>query len=308
MFTRREILKQAAGIAGVASFPRLAAEALASAPLPRTPIDFKVPAGACDCHTHIFDPGHFSYAASRPYTPETANVNDVRALQRALHMDRVIISQPTVYGTDHTCTLDAIKQLGNRARGVGFISENITDAEMDRLHAGGIRGVVVHGIGNLSSAAARIKGRGWSIETFVRPADLDGIKDKIISADVPIVLTLFGGAKAALGVHQPGFDTLLGLLGSGKVYVDLSDPNRASDRAPDFPDVAPIAKALIAANPERITWGTDWPHATATPGLQPSGLDPVDDGLSLNLLHSWTSGADQLKRILVDNPARLYGF
>ena len=308
MLSRRDILKQAAGLAGVAGLAGPITTALASAPLPRTPINFKVPAGACDCHTHIFDPGHFPYAASRPYTPETANVEDVRALQRALHMDRVIISQPTVYGTDHTCTLDAIKQLGNRARGVGFIAENISDDEIDRLHRGGIRGIVIHGLGNLSAAAERIKGRGWSIETYVRPTDLDAIKDKVIASPVPFVFTLFGGAKAALGVHQPGFDTLLGLLGSGKVYVDLSSPDRTSQRPPDYPDIAPIAKAMIAANPERITWGSDWPHATATPGLQPSGLDPVDDGLSLNLLASWTSSADQLKRILVDNPARLYGF
>jgi len=308
VLSRRDILKQAAGIAGVAGLAGPITTALASAPLPRTAVNFKVPARACDCHTHIFDPGHFPYAASRPYTPETANVEDVRALQRALHMDRVIISQPTVYGTDHSCTLEAIKQLGNRARGVGFIGENTSDAELDRLHQGGIRGIVLHGLGNLSAAAERIKGRGWSIETYVRPTDLDAIKDKVIASPVPFVFTLFGGAKAALGVHQPGFDTLLGLLSSGKVYVDLSSPERTSERAPDYPDISPIAKAMIAANPERITWGSDWPHATATPGLQTSGLDPVDDGLSLNLLASWTSGADQLKRILVDNPARLYGF
>src|SRR5271166_6649700 len=117
MLSRREILVRA-GVAGAAALARPITAAFASAPEPKTPVNFSVPAGGCDCHTHIFDPGGFPYAASRPYTPETASIVDVRALHRALHIDRVVISQPTVYGTDHSCTLDAIKRLGRSARGV----------------------------------------------------------------------------------------------------------------------------------------------------------------------------------------------
>jgi len=312
MLTRRDVLKGAAGIAGAAGLAGSVADALATtAPKPRTPIKFDVPRGGCNCHTHIFDPGHFMYATPRPYTPETANVEDLRALQKGLHLDRVIISQPTVYGSDMACTLDALKQLGPSARGLGFIGDNTSDADLDQWHRGGVRGIVVHGLATLTPLAKRIKGRNWSVEVFIRLTELDKMKDQIVASPVPIVLTQFAGAQAAPGIQQPGFDTLLDLLRSGKVYVHFSAPEHVSKQPPDFSDIAPIAKAMITANPDRIVWGSDWPHAATIQGQVMTGVTPleqIDDAVSLNLLAMWTSGADQLKRILVDNPKRLYDF
>jgi predicted TIM-barrel fold metal-dependent hydrolase len=311
MLSRRDVLRGAAVAVGGATLTQSIPAVFASAALPRTPINFSVPPGACDRHTHIFDPQRFPYAASRPYTPETASVSDLRALHRGLHVDRVIISQPTVYGTDHSCTLDAIKQLGPDARGMAFIGENTSDTELDELQRGGMRGIVVHKTSNLKAAANRIKDLHWHIETYVRLSEIEGVKDQVAASPVPIVFTLFGGAQAAPGVHQPGIDTLLDLVRSGKAYVDFAAPDHISKQGPDFPDIAPIARAIIAANPHGVTWGTDWPHAATVQGQQMQGITPleqIDDAISLNLLASWTSGADQLKLILVDNPARLYGF
>jgi predicted TIM-barrel fold metal-dependent hydrolase len=310
MLSRRDLLLRAAGVAGAAALGQPIATAFASAPLPKTPVNFAVPAGACDCHTHIFDPEKFPYAPERPYTPETASVADVRALHKALHIDRVVISQPTVYGADHACTLAAVKQLGHRARGVAAFAPNTSSADLDRLHRGGMRGLVVHKMNDFKDAAAQIGERPWNIETYVRLAQIEAFKDLLAPNPVAVKLTLFGGAQNG-DVHQPGFETLLGLLRSGKVYVELSTPSHISKQAPDYPDAAPIAKALIAANPQRITWGSDWPHAATVPGRQMTGVVPfedVDDAVSLNLLAGWASGAEQLKLILVENPARLYGF
>jgi len=311
MLSRRDILLGAARMAGAAAFAGPARNVLASAPEPRTPVSFHVPAGSCDCHTHIFDPERFPYAASRPYTPETASIADVRALHRALHIDRVVISQPTVYGADHTCTLNAIKRLGRSARGVAAFSAETPSAELDRLHRAGMRGLVVHRMGDFKAAAAQIGDRPWNVETYVRLPQMEAFKEQLAGTTVAVKLTLFGGVQRASDINQAGFETLLGLLRSGRVYVELSAPSHISDQAPEYADTTPIVKALIAANPQRITWGSDWPHAATIPGQKMTGVVPfeaVDDAVSLNLLPSWASGAEQLKLILVDNPARLYGF
>jgi predicted TIM-barrel fold metal-dependent hydrolase len=309
MLSRRNILL-GAGIAGFATLARPFKTVFASAPLPKTPVNFHVPPGACDCHTHLFDPGRFPYAASRPYTPETASLADVRALQRALHLSRVVIAQPTVYGTDHACTLDGLKRLGHHARGVAAFAPDTSSAQLDQWHRQGIRGLVVHNLSDFKAAAAQIGDRPWNIEFYVRFREMQTFKEQVMATKVAVKTTVFGGVQKPGDVHQPAFSTLLDLLRSGRIHVELSAPSHISTQEPDYPDAAPVAKALIAANPQRITWGSDWPHAATTPG-QKMGLvpfEPVDDAVSLNLLATWAADADQLKLILVDNPARLYGF
>ena len=313
MLSRRELLTGAAGLAGAAALARPGFAGIAHAPMPRTPLGFTMPPGACDAHIHIFgDHKKYPFAEERLYSPDEATVSDLLDLQHALHLERVVIAQPTVYGLDHTCTLDAIKELGiHRARGLAEIGPQTTDADLDRFDKGGIRAIVIHNLSSLPVVANRIKDKNWHVEFYVRVAEIDKVKANILASPVPIVLTMFGGAQAAPGIHQPGFDTLLSLLQTGKIYVELSAPYRISKIEPDYPDIAPIAKALIAANPDRIMWASDWPHAAAIPQQKmvgPTPLAPIDDGLSLKLLNSWVSNADQLKRIMADNPARLYGF
>lgn len=323
MLTRRDVLITAA--AGAAALVlRPGTTVLASASQPATPVNFDVPKGACDCHTHIFgDPRRFPYFPGRVYTPESASIAEMRSLHRALHTGRVVIVQPSVYGTDNSCTLDAIKQLGPGARGIAAIDEKASDAMLDEMHHGGIRGIrinletsgqfdpaVAHK--RLDAAMNRIKDRrDWHIEVYTRLSVIEAIHDQVMVSPVPVSFDHFGGAQAALGVNQPGFDVLLSLLRSGKSYVKISAPYRSSKLAPDYADVAPLAKALIAANPQRIIWGTDWPHPAQIPGRKPSEITPlyqIDDGRDLNMVALWAPGPAQRQTILVDNPAKLYGF
>lgn len=299
--------------------------ALAKAPQPATPVNFDVPAGACDCHTHIFgDPARFPFWPGRTYTPEPASIAEMRMLHRALHIDRVVIVHPSVYGTDNSCTLDAIRQLAPGARGVAVIDDNATDAQLDELHRSGIRGIRLNleTLGVTDPAAARqrfqtasrrLSGRPWHVQLYTRPSVIQGIQDLVGASPIPVVFDHFGLAQASSGVDQPGFATLVDLVRRGKAYVKISGAYRASAKAPDYRDATPLAQALIAANPQRILWGTDWPHP---PGVPPAGgkaIDVVaplqiDDGRLLNQLPIWAPDAAVRKTILVDNPARLYGF
>lgn len=288
-----------------------------------TPPDFAVPPGACDCHVHVFGlSGCFPFAAGRLYTPGPASVTDLLAVQRALRLERAVIVQPTPYGTDNACTLDALRRLGPRARGVAVIGAATPDA-LRRMHEAGVRGIRVnletHGETDpsaardrLRAAASRAAPLGWHVQTYTNLAMLAALRDDIRALPTTLVIDHFGRASAAKGVRQPGFDALLSLLDSRKAYVKLSAAYRISSD-PDHADAAEIARALIDAGPDRVLWGSDWPHPWARPGAvrDPNVVEPFrpeDDGLALNRLARWTKGPDELRRILVDNPASLYGF
>lgn len=323
MLSRRDILV-GAGVAGLIRLAGRVTTAFASASQPSTPVNFDVPKGACDCHTHIFgDPERFPYVAERVYTPESASVAEMRSLHRALHTDRVVIVHPTVYGTDDSCTLDAISQLGPNARGIAVIADKTTDADLEQMHRGGIRGIRINletagqtdpsvARHRFKAAVGRIKGRSeWHIEIYTRLSVIEAIKDEVAASPVPVSFDHFGGAQAALGLDQPGFDVLLSLVKSSKAYVKVSAPYRSSKLAPDYSDVAPLAKALVGANPRRILWGTDWPHPQQIPGRKPEEITPlfqIDDGRDFNQLAVWVPDPAQRKAILVDNPAILYRF
>jgi predicted TIM-barrel fold metal-dependent hydrolase len=324
MLTRREILMGAAA-AGAAALVRGTDTAFAKAAQPATPVNFDVPAGACDCHTHIFgDPQRYAFMTPRAYTPEPATVPEMRALHKALHTPRVIIVQPSVYGTDNTCTLDSIKLLGPGARAVVVIDEKTPESALDDMARVGIRGIRVNleTVGQTDPAIARqrfaaaverVKARKWHIQVYTRLSVIESLKNEFAASPVPVVFDHFGGAQAPLGLDQTGFPTLLNLVHSGKAYVKISGAYRSSDKAPNYPDVTPYAKALIAANPQRIVWGSDWPHPDSAqiPGRKTTDLAPlyqIDDGALLNQLPVWAPEASVRKTILVDNPAKLYGF
>jgi len=316
MLTRRGTLQAAAG----SLLALRAGTAIAAAPTVRTAVDFDVPHGACDCHVHIFDPAHFPYASDRLYTPPEASIADLRDLQTALRFERVVIVTPSVYGTDNSCTLDAIRKLGSRARGVAVIGKSTTAAALDDMAATGVHGVRlnVETAGEsdpaavkrqLDAVAAQLAGRNWHVQINTNLAVVAALADHMASLPFPIVLDHFARAKAAPGVSQPGFDALLALVKSGKAYVKISAAYRISDKSPDFPDATPVAQAIVAANPERVLWGSNWPH----PGRGRTAADiappyPNDDGLLLNQLPKWVPDPSIRRKILVDNPARLYGF
>jgi predicted TIM-barrel fold metal-dependent hydrolase len=165
----------------------------------------------------------------------------------------------------------------------------------------------------LRAGAERMARRGWHVQIYTTLPMISGIRDLVLGSPVPVVFDHFGGAQAHLGVDQPGFADLVELVRSGRAYVKISGAYRASTLAPDYPDAAPLAKALIGANPDRIVWGTDWPHPDSTrpPGGKATDVSPfipIDDGRLLNQLAVWAPETALRKKILVDNPARLYGF
>ena len=287
---------------------------------------FALPPGATDCHVHVFGPANrFAYAASRVYTPADASVESLLAHQNALGLSRVVIVHPSPYGTDNACSIDAIAQLGERARGVAVIDPAaISDEALKALHRGGMRGARANlqtaGVTDPAAAwetVARLRDRigplGWHLQTFTNLHVIEALHPRLENLGVPLVVDHIGGAKAALGIEQPGFAALISLVGSGNAYVKLSGAYRVSTRA-DAADVPPLAGALIAANLDRMVWGTDWPHPGGTDrrGANLEEIEPfhaIDDGAALNRLGFWAGDdATMIKRILVDNPARLYGF
>jgi len=286
-----------------------------------TPPNFAVPAGACDCHTHIFGPDEkFPLSPKRLYTPGPASIENLNDLHKAIHIDRVVVVHPSPYGADNAVTVDAVRKMGNRARGVAVIDDATTDAMLDDMHQAGIRGVRVniesYGESDpavagraIQQAAARVARLGWHVQTYTNLGILAPLKTTILGLPVPLVVDHFGRPKAELGVDQPGLAELLALLRSGKVYVKVSAAYRIS-HLPGYPDAAPIARAMIEANPDRIVWGTDWPHPGG-PRRDAAIVEPFrpeDNGVALNRLASWTKDSKELAKILVDNPARLYQF
>jgi len=316
MPTRRDILLGALA-AGVTLNTRIA---FAKASQPATAVNFDVPAGACDCHTHIHAP-QFPYFEGRVYTPEPAMPDEMSALHKALRMQRVVVVQPSIYGTDNSATLFGMKARGRDARGVAVIDDKTPESELDAMGKAGIRGIRLNlatggtsdptvGRQRFQAAVERVKARNWHIQMYTNLAMISGMKEAVAASSVPVVFDHFGGAQAALGVQQPGFSDLLELVKSGKAYVKISAAYRSSKVAPDYPDVAPLAQALIAANADRILWGTDWPHPNSAGGSKTvvSPFFQIDDGRLLNQLPVWAPDAAVRTKILVTNPARLYGF
>jgi predicted TIM-barrel fold metal-dependent hydrolase len=324
MLTRRELLYQfgAAGASIVALRSGVAFGAIAE----QTAVNFEVPPGACDCHVHVFDP-KFPLAERRVYTPPPATVEDLRDLQRALRFERVVLVQPSVYGTDNSCHLDALRRLGSRARGVMVIGKDTSQNQLDEMAAIGVRGVrlnletIVGGAFDASAAKAvldnaieKLRGRNWHIQIYTRLPILTALKDQLAQVPFPIVIDHFGRAAANEGPDQKDFDTVLDLVKSGRAYVKISASHRMEKVTGLYPDVTPLAQALVAANPERVLWGSDWPHVNSDYGRQHGATAiappfPIDNGLVLNnLAAKWVPDAALRTKILVENPARLYGF
>ncbi len=324
MLTRRGVLKGgvAAGVAGLIGSSRLA---WAAAPQPLTKVNFDIPAGACDCHVHVFgDPKKYPFFAGRTYTPETASAVELRQLLSALRLERVVIVQPSVYGTDNSCTIEGMREIGNSARGVAVIDDRTTEAELDAMGKAGIRGIRLNlataGINDpaaarqrFENAVARAQKRAWHIQFNTQLPVIEALSPQLLASPVPLVIDHFGGATAARGVEQPGFGALVNLVKSGKAYVKISGSADSVSTQPDLADVTPLARALVTANPQRILWGTNWPHpgSVPVPGRKPTDLAvhvQTDDGKVLNLLPVWAPDAATRRLILSDNPARLYGW
>ena len=297
MIGRREFVL-GAGAAGVLMQPRFG---YAKASQPTTKVNFDVPAGACDCHTHIHgDPAKFPWFAGRTYTPEMALPEEMTALHKALNMQRVVIVTPSVYGTDNSATIYGMAARGKDARGVAVIDDKTTEAELDRL-ARRLQGYTLQSLDcrhqrsgsraeRFLAAAERVKSRNWHIQFNTTLPVIAAMKDTFAASPVTLVFDHYGNAKEELGVAQPGFADLVSLVKSGKAYVKISVTAGPRENYGHF---TPLAQMLIGANVDRILWGTNWPHPNSVKGSTSTvtPLWPVDDGLVLNLLPTWAPDA-----------------
>jgi predicted TIM-barrel fold metal-dependent hydrolase len=287
-----------------------------------------LPAGAVDAHVHVFDPSRFRYAQARSYTPGPASLEALCERHAELGIHRTVLVQPSVYGVDNACLLDALNRLGTeRARGIAVLDvERTGEADIDALHRAGIRGVRLNlktggsedmrtPAQALDRLAQRVRRPDWCVQLHGGPALLELLADRIDRFESQVVLDHFAGLGAAHAQSHPGaFDTLMGLLGTGRVWVKLSAPYRVSSDAPAHDDLVPLMSALLQAAPERLVWGSDWPHTggDGTREKEPAQIEAFRTVDLPVLLHSlWRACADDAAawhRVLVDNPSTLYGF
>ncbi|HET9903897.1 MAG TPA: amidohydrolase family protein [Xanthobacteraceae bacterium] len=269
---------------------------------------FRLPAGACDAHCHVFGPtDRFPYASSRRYTPAEAPKEALAALHAHLGVDRSVIVQASCHGTDNRAMLDAIADDPARKRGVAIVDDTFRDRDLADLHAGGVRGVRFNFVRHLGGAPdervfhrviERIKVLGWHVVLHLDASDIETLAPMIRALPVPFVIDHMGRVEAARGLDQPAVRALLDLARLESCWIKLSGAERIA-RYP-FDDAVPIARAILNAAPQRVMWGTDFPH--------PNLKDPVDEVDLVDLLPRIAETDAARHNLLVANPARLYGF
>jgi 2-pyrone-4,6-dicarboxylate lactonase len=278
-------------------------------PNPITPT-LVLPPGACDAHCHVFGPASkFPYSADRSYTPPDAPVENLRRLHAKLAITRAVIVHASCHGTEMDVTLDAIASSNGTYRGVACVEDSVTDKELERLHAGGIRGIrfnFVKHLGGVPDLAVfhrlvqRIKPLGWHIVLHFDADDILAQHELLGRIDVPFIIDHMGRVKAADGLEQKPFQSLLDLYRNNPLaWIKVCGAERVSVGKRPFRDAVPFAQALIAVDAKRILWGTDWPHPNIT-------KDMPNDGELVDLFGEICPDADTRKRILVDNPSRMY--
>lgn len=275
-------------------------------PHPRRP-QHPAPPGAWDCHAHIVGPTErYPLTPDRSYTPPPADRDAYKEVLDTLGLEHAVIVQPSFYGTDNRCTLDALRAEHGRWRGIAVIDPDIDEAALRDMHAAGIRGVRINllyrggvGLDVLEPTAKRIRSLGWHMQFLLDGRDLPGLEQRLSGLGVDIVIDHMGHIPTAAGVDDRGFRCLLRMLERRQCWVKLSGAYRVSSRAPDYDDASPFATALIETAADRLVWATDWPHP-AINGPMPN------DGDLLDLLARWAPDAAVRRRILVENPARLY--
>ncbi|MBX3651563.1 MAG: amidohydrolase family protein [Burkholderiales bacterium] len=297
-----------------ANTPTTAAPLCAAPDFNPHPPKFRMPAKACDTHAHVMGPAaRYDYSGARVYTPPDCLPAQYRHMLDTLGVERAVLIQPSVYGTDNAAMLDAMKADPQRLRGVAVVDPAIGDAELKQMDAAGIRGVRVNivdvkdrkpgtlPLDVLRPLAARIKPMGWHMEFLMHANEFPDLDKSFADFPVPIVLGHLGYMKGNPGTDDPGFQALLRLMQAGKAWVKLTGPYRISAQPLPHADTIPYAHALIKANAAQVIWGTDWPH------VMHKGQMPNDGDLS-NLLLDWVPDEKQREQVLVGNPTRLYGF
>ena len=287
-------------------------------PNPRKP-RFTPPPNSCDTHAHVFGPPEtFPFAPTRQYTPPAAPIEHYLNMLAVIGIDRGVVVQPSAHGFDNTATLDALAKKGGRFRGIARVDDTTTAEELKGLHEGGIRGVrfnlLDRSVGNIKlmvfdRVIERLVEFGWSVDLHIDPKNLVEQERRIRALPVPVVFDHLARINPADELGQEAFQLLLDFLKDERFWVKLTGADKISrtdsrsDKGLFYTDVVPFARALIEAAPDRVIWGTDWPHSNIfVPGKTPN------DGDLLDLLSEFAPDESVRHKILVDNPSRLYGF
>ena len=280
---------------------------------PRKP-SFTLPTGSIDTHVHVFDQ-RYTLSPTRGYTPPDSTLNDLLHLHKTIGLDRVVFTQPSIYGTDNSAILDGMNALNtdtpNRARAVVAVTMDITDQELEEFDALGVRGIRLNTdnkggmpieLNQIPILADRIVDLGWHLEFLFPGKDIVDLLPTFTSLAVPISIGHFAYQPATAGIEARGFQALLDLMRGGNTWIKISGANRVSETdLPPYDDVKPMAHALIEAAPDKIMWGTDWPHPNKYE------VNP-NDGDLVNAFGNWVAEGSLRQRIMVDTPAAFYRF
>lgn len=278
---------------------------------PRSP-RLTLPAGSCDAHCHIFGPAHrFPFAPNRSYTPPDSGFEDLVALQEKLGLSRAVLVQASCHGTDNSAMIDALVRSGGRFAGVAMVDQSIDDEELAAMHRAGVRGIRFNFVTHLGPApdvtgvldlADRVAELGWHLELHFDNEQISGHAELLNRLPTPFIIDHMGRVKASGGMDQEPLRLLIYLLETDeRAWVKVSGAERVGETGlPPYRDVVPLARSLIAVAPDRILWGTDWPH--------PNVRHMPDDGDLVDLLEEFAPEEETRDRILVDNPRRLYEF
>ena len=274
------------------------------------------PPNSCDTHAHVFGPSQrFPYAEDRSYTPPDAPLAAYLAMLDRIGFDRGVLVQGSAHGRDNTAMLDALDRQSDRLRGVAVADAEIAPETLRQWHESGVRGLrfnhffrdgQLHYRGGVPLAEAKtlapaMADLGWHLQLWIDVKDLPETIPALKSIGLPVVIDHMGRTDASAGTATEGFQSLLRAVGEGWCWTKLSGAHRLSRNAPDYPDARPFHESLVQANPERLVWGGDWPHPRVE-GEMP------DAGHLFELFQAWTPDKATQRQILVENPAKLYGF
>ncbi len=282
-------------------------------PSPRKP-QITLPPGATDAHAHICGPqSKYAYFAQRIYTPPDCLLPDYRRMLAAIGVERAVLVQPSIYGTDNTAMLDALQAAGPQFRGVAVVADDVSEHELNRLHGAGVRGVRVNIVDvpnrkpgtlpleSLKQLALKVKPFGWHMEFLMHVDEFPDLDRMLDDFPVDTVYGHLGYMKTDKGIANPGFQALLRMMKAGRAWCKLTGPYRISLQPLPHADTIDYAHALVAAAPRQVVWGSDWPHVMVKTPMP-------NDGDLADMLGAWVQDAALLKQVMVDNPARLYGF
>jgi predicted TIM-barrel fold metal-dependent hydrolase len=269
---------------------------------------FALPRGTCDAHCHVFGPAdRFPYSPKRKYEPADSPKEALAALHRRLGIDRAVIVQASAHGTDNRAMLDALQSRPHSYRGVAIIDTATSDSDLQQMHALGVRGIRFNFVRSLGGypdpyefrrAIERVRPLGWHAVLHMKGDDLLNLKDEIARLPLPFVIDHMGRVDVGLGIGQPAFATLLQLVRKDTAWVKLSGAERMAPRS--YGEAVPFARALLTAAPDRVLWGTDFPH--------PNLAEDVSEEELVQLIPRFAPSCEEQQRLLVRNPAALYEF